>query len=170
MLVIFSGLPGTGKSTLAAALSRRHNAVYLRVDTIEQALRDAGVCADGPAGYCVAYRVASENLRLGLSVVADSVNPLAVTRQAWRGVALRNNVRFVEIEVICSDPDTHRSRVETRGADVPGLSPPTWREVQERVYELWETNPVVIDTARHTPEDSVRQLIQTLEKAGSAPH
>ncbi len=36
MLIIFSGLPGSGKSTIARTLSERLNAVYLRVDTIEQ--------------------------------------------------------------------------------------------------------------------------------------
>lgn len=34
-------------------------------------------------GYCVAYALAEENVRLGRSVVADSVNPLNLTRDAW---------------------------------------------------------------------------------------
>ena len=41
MLIIFSGLPGSGKSTIARALARRLRAVYLRIDTIEQAIRAA---------------------------------------------------------------------------------------------------------------------------------
>lgn len=39
MLIIFSGLPGSGKSTIAQKLSQEMKAVYLRVDTIEQTLR-----------------------------------------------------------------------------------------------------------------------------------
>ena len=39
-LYIFAGLPGTGKSTLAQQLARRFKAVHLRIDTIEQGLRD----------------------------------------------------------------------------------------------------------------------------------
>jgi predicted kinase len=38
MLIIFGGLPGVGKTTLAKAVAREWEAVYLRVDTIEQAL------------------------------------------------------------------------------------------------------------------------------------
>lgn len=39
MLIVFGGLPGTGKSTIARALARALRATYLRVDVIEQAIR-----------------------------------------------------------------------------------------------------------------------------------
>ena len=82
MLYIFAGLPGTGKSTLAQRLARAQQAVHLRIDTIEQSLREVGCLINGPEGYVVAYRLAADNLRLGLPVVADSVNPLQVT--TWK--------------------------------------------------------------------------------------
>ncbi|WP_419831505.1 AAA family ATPase [Endozoicomonas atrinae] len=37
---IFSGLPASGKSTLAQLLSKHLTAMYIRIDTIEQGLRD----------------------------------------------------------------------------------------------------------------------------------
>jgi predicted kinase len=82
MLIIFGGLPGVGKTTLAKAVAREWEAVYLRVDTIEQALRFSETLRGevGPAGYLVAYRLAEENLRIGGRVVADchwrSENPV----------------------------------------------------------------------------------------------
>ena len=59
-LVVFGGLPGTGKTTIAKDVARRTGAVYLRIDTIEQAVRSANVLAGdiGPAGYVVANGVA----------------------------------------------------------------------------------------------------------------
>ena len=74
-LVVFNGLPGVGKSPTARLLSVRLRAVYLRVDTIEQAIRSGGVGGVGPAGYEVANRLAVENLRLGRHVVADCAKP-----------------------------------------------------------------------------------------------
>ena len=41
MLIAFAGLPATGKSTLARALAETRGGLYLRIDTIEQALRDS---------------------------------------------------------------------------------------------------------------------------------
>jgi predicted kinase len=162
MLYIFSGLPGTGKSALSRHLARTRHAVYLRIDTVEQALR-AGECQiHGPEGYMVAYAVAADNLRLGLSVVADSVNPLALTRAAWRNVAVEAAAPCVEIEVICSDAAEHRRRVETRAADIAGFALPTWDDVVRREYEPWDTPRVVVDTAGRTVAESIAALARAL--------
>src|SRR6201996_3552073 len=154
MLIAFGGLPGTGKTTIAQALARKFAAVYLRIDTLEQALiasGDAG--ADiGPAGYLAAYAVASDNLRLGQTVVADSVNSLDLTRQAWRNVALNADVQIFEIELICSDVAAHRMRVEGRKPDIPDFELPTWKSVLERQYDPWESEHLVIDTANLSAE------------------
>jgi predicted kinase len=159
MLVIFGGLPGTGKSTLALQLAGELGAVYLRIDTIERALFDGGETRDvGEEGYRVAYAVAGDNLRLGHTVIADSVNPLVITRDAWRNVAACAGVDAVEIEVICSDRAEHRRRVETRTA----LIPVTWQEVEARDYDPWIGDHVRIDTADQDIEQSLAVLWQAL--------
>src|SRR6202043_703235 len=124
MLIVFGGLLGTGKTTLARAFAPQRRATYLRIDTIEQALRSSEMLAGdaGPAGYMVAYALAEANLRLGGIVVADSVNPLAITRDAWRKVAAVAASAIFEIEVVCADTAEHRRRVETRTIDVAGLT------------------------------------------------
>lgn len=132
MLYIFGGLPGTGKSTLASALARERNAVYLRVDTIEQAIKNATDQSIGPEGYEAAYALATENLRLGIEVVADSVNSLKITRRAWRQAAIAADSPFVEIETICSDIDDHKRRIRTRKTSIIGLTLPTWEQIQNR--------------------------------------
>jgi predicted kinase len=163
VLIVVGGLPGVGKSHLARELASQLRAVYLRIDTIEQALVDTGAPEPlGPMGYVVAYRLAADSLRAGLTVLADCVNPLSITRQAWRDVAEQAHVAIVEIEVICSDPIEHRRRVESRTSDIPGLKLPTWDEVQRRDYESWDREHVVIDTAKQPPDQCVRELLRLL--------
>jgi len=164
MLYIFSGLPGTGKSTLASALAKEYRAAYLRVDVVEQAMRDAGTWVDGPAGYIVCYAIATQNLRLGLDVIADTVNPIEITRQAWRNVAESLGVPFAEIEVVCSDEHEHRHRIETRAADIPGFALPTWEHVKSRRYDSWDRDRIVLDTAHQTEAESLKTLLERLEQ------
>jgi predicted kinase len=163
LLIALAGLPGSGKSTLAQALAERLRAVWVRIDTIEQAIRDAGIAQDGPAGYIVGYGIAATNLRLGHIVVADSVNPIAITRDAWRNVATEAGARCLEVEVICSDPAEHRRRVETRVVNVPGLVPPTWQEVVARQQDPWTRPRLVIDTAGRGIEACVVEVLARLE-------
>ena len=127
MLIVLGGLPGTGKSTLATRVAEHLKAVHLRIDTIEQAMRDAGQTVDGPEGYLVARGLARENLRLGLRVIVDAVNPIAYTRDLWQGLAAETATRLVEIELVCGDVEEHRRRVESRTVDIDGLTRPNGR-------------------------------------------
>jgi len=169
MLIVFGGLPATGKSTLARALAQERHAVYLRIDTIEQALRSAELMGEdvGPAGYVIACALAEANLRLGLTVVADAVNPLALTRNAWRGVASATASDLVEIEVVCSDPAEHRRRVETRAIDVAGLRPPSWQDIVDACargdYEPWDRPRIVVDTTHRMPAETLAELYARID-------
>lgn len=164
MFIIFAGLPGSGKSTIAHALAKELGAVYLRIDTIEQAIR----CAEnhdketGPAGYFVAYELARDNLKLGLNVIADSVNPLLLTREAYREVALSTGSKFLEVEVICSDVNTHRSRVENRVSDIEGLKLPDWEAVITRDYEQWDQEHLIIDSSILSVKQCIEIIINAL--------
>lgn len=164
MLISIGGLPATGKTTLARLLAARINAVHLRVDTIEQAIVRSGVARHpvGPVGYLVGYALAEEHLRQGLTVLAESVNPLTVTRDAWRDTAVRAGVRAVEIEIVCSDPDEHRRRVASRSVDIPDLPLPDWEQVVGREYEPWNRDHIVVDTAGQGPEDSLTSLLKAM--------
>ena len=163
VLIIFGGLPGAGKTTLARAIAVRSHAVYLRMDTIEQALRASGELTGevGPVGYMVAYRLAVENLSLGQSVVADSVNPLEITREAWLAAAAETGANAMEIEVTCSDLGEHRRRIETRSSDIQGLPEISWQAVLERHYAPWKPD-LVFDTAGKLPEQAADELVREL--------
>lgn len=166
LLVVLGGLPGTGKTTIARGIARDLTALHLRIDTIEEALRKAGVSDVVDHGYRVAYALAVDNLRLGHWVIADAVNPLGLTREAWRAVGEAADAVVVEIEIVCSDADTHQRRVAERTPDIAGQTLPTWQEVIERHYEPWEPEPDArIDTATGTTQDWVRQALTAIATA-----
>jgi len=152
VLYIFSGLPGTGKTSLGRLLAEKTGAVYLRIDTIEQGLRDlCGFRVEGE-GYRLSYRIARDNLMLGNDVIADSCNPIELTRREWEQTAEEAGGLYKNIEIICSDKKEHRARIEKRRTDIKGLELPDWEAVQAREYHGWTKEIIRIDTAgKHIP-------------------
>lgn len=112
-----------------------------------------------------AYRVAEDNLRLGLTVVADAVNALRITREAWAEVARDAGVPLAEVEVVCSYLAEHRRRLEGGASDIASLRVPTWKSVVEGIYEPWTTPHVVLDTAHRTVRESETELMNRLAAA-----
>ncbi|WP_370962484.1 adenylyl-sulfate kinase [Amycolatopsis sp. cg9] len=161
-LILLGGLPGTGKSTVAVPVARALGAAYLRIDRIEQALVDSGELPENPmaAGYLVGYALARDQLDVGVSVVAECVNPLKLTRDAWKSVGDRHGRWTLEAELVCSLPAEHRARVEHRTVDVEGLRLPTWQQVLDREYEAWDRDHLVIDTAVTSVAESVDLVLR----------
>ena len=157
MLIILSGRSGAGKTTVAREAARAMGALHVRIDSIEQALRQAGTDVSDH-GYRVGYALAEDNLRLGRTVIADSVNPWPLTREAWRAVATRAGVRSIDVEIVCSDSVEHRRRVETRLPDIAVHVLPTWEDVRNRDYRPWDTDRLIIDTSTMGMAEAVQAI------------
>ncbi|HGU7323722.1 TPA: AAA family ATPase [Legionella pneumophila] len=168
MLIIFGGLPGTGKTTIAKQLAKKLKAAYLRVDTVEQTLISTSKVYNpeyqfiGPEGYEILYAIAQENLFTGINVIVDTVNPEKVTRETWQKVAKSADSPFIEIELICSDKEQHKSRVTSRVPDIQGHKLPTWQEIVDREYEPWESRTLLIDTSKYSVEESLQMILDHL--------
>ena len=166
MLIVFGGLPGVGKTTLSRAVAKELQAVYLRIDTIEQALKNSvlNVGSTEDAGYVAACGLAEDNLRNDLNVVADSVNPIEITRSMWHEIARKSSSKIFEIEIICSDKAEHQRRVETRQADLLNHKLPTWDDVINREYEPWNAVNMVVDTASKSLDDCINEIVVEIRK------
>jgi predicted kinase len=115
----------------------------------------SGIDVVGAAGYVIANTLARANLQLGHIVVVDCVNPVTASRNGWRNIACGATAGLVEIEIVCSDLDEHRRRVEARSVDIPGLVLPTWADVRTRTFEPWTGDHLVLDTATMTVTEAV---------------
>ena len=98
-------------------------------------------------------------------MIADSCNPIELTRREWERVALDAGVpSTLNVEVVCSDVRQHRSRVESRLSDVPGLKLPSWSDVTSREDHQWTTDRLVIDTAGQSSQESQAELLRRVRE------
>src|SRR5690348_10299240 len=98
MLIVVSGLPGTGKSAVAASVASALDAVHLSIDPLEDALIGAGFARSwetGVAAYEVARVAGEQNLALGRTVVVDAVNDSEAARDTWRTASARTGAPLV---------------------------------------------------------------------------
>jgi predicted kinase len=171
VLAVFAGLPGVGKSTLAARVATELPATVLAVDTVDFTLQRYEVTEPRPgyAAYGVVAALAEVQLRIGHHVIIDAVNPVKTARHLWVELADRLTVPLRVVEVVCGDEAEHRRRVETRFAvrDHDGI--PDWVRVLERQreYEPYLGPRLVVDT--FLAEDPVAPVVAYLSEPPPAP-
>jgi predicted kinase len=167
VLVVFVGLPGSGKTTLARRVAARLGAAHLRIDAIEAAVVRSGLAEPplGPVGYTVAHEVASSCLLVGTPVVVDAVSAVPEARMGWRTLAATSGVPLRVVEVAMTDSAEHRRRVEARRSDLAGLVVPTWAQVLSLEYEPWDVErdgPRLLVTNNGALDEPLGQVIAYL--------
>jgi predicted kinase len=166
-VVVMAGLPGTGKSTIAEVVGNRLGVPIVSVDPIESAILGAGIDRDQPTGlaaYLVAETIAEAVLAGGAGVIIDAVNAVGPAREQWVKLASRQEVPVRFIEVVCSDPELHRRRLEARNRELEHLDEPSWHAVEQSIDE-WETWSGPSATVPRITLDSVEPLGVNVEQA-----
>jgi predicted kinase len=162
-LIVLSGLPGSGKTVLAEGLSRALSIPIFAIDTIEVAIRRAGLdkAETSVAAYEVALALADEHLRLRHSVIVDAVNPVEAPRAVWRNLAAKHRVGLKIIECVCADEAMLRQRIEAQARSVAGTPEITWARLMQRraEYEAWTDPRLVLDTSRTSPAQLLAQAL-----------
>ncbi len=156
-LIVFAGLPGTGKTSLARTVARELHAMYLDKDTIkdiaialgrEMKLERVAELA-GPLSYELLVSIARDNLSLGLSVVLDSPAGYRKFRENVEQLARSAKVDLKLIECICTNEGLLRDRIERRSEESPEHRTHDWATYQrERAqFERLVGPRLIVDTA-----------------------
>ncbi|MDQ2715304.1 MAG: ATP-binding protein [Chloroflexota bacterium] len=161
-LIIISGLPGSGKSTVAESLAANLAVPIFSVDPIEASIIQSGLKRSfetGLAAYLVAETLAGEQLKCGLSVIIDAVSPVQEARDMWHNLVRKQNATLIIIECVL-DRELHKERIESRIRNMHGIPEVTWEDVENRrkQYVPWKEERLELDTA-NTHEQSVKKAL-----------
>lgn len=145
-LLLLTGPPGTGKSSLADLAA---DALYAPVlgwdwamaaltefDGVQDALREMSHLDHRRVGWSVLWNLATAQLRRGSSVVLDGV-AREVEVSGTRRVGRSSGASVVVVLTSCSDVTIHRERLVGRAREIPGWHELDWDHVS-RLLDRWE--------------------------------
>ena len=138
-LVIFSGLPGVGKSTLANRLARELHWPLLKIDDVIGQVPENPAIEFWDSKVDVLLDLVNTQLELGLDVIVDSVF-MNMDRQHAQKLARTYNVRFLPIYVFLSDDQVWEERVTARFNELNDQDVATWERIQHQRehFAQWE--------------------------------
>ena len=144
MLILFSGVPCSGKSTLAMQTAEHLRVPYFSRDSLQSFLSDQNL-VDGNTidAYQLLFTLAEEQAKLNISMVLDAVFGRQFLRDEVLQISERQNIVLKPIYCHMSDNILWKERWERRQSSqtLPDWMTPNWDDILniKNNFQAWET-------------------------------
>ncbi|MEL6309923.1 MAG: AAA family ATPase [Chloroflexota bacterium] len=164
MIILFSGVPATGKTALARAVAQHYQLPILTRDALNQFLYMRELISENTIdSYLLMLELATQFADVGTGVVLEGVFPRAEFRQTARTIATQHNMPFYAIQCIMSDHDLWKKRWQARrdaGSQSHWMTF-TWDDVLQikSRFEAWDTANVVTVDAINSIDSNLARIL-----------
>lgn len=165
-LVLFSGLPGTGKSTLADKLARELRWPLLRIDDVLGEVPENPTVAFWDSKVAVLLGLTETQIELGVSVIVDSVF-MNMDRNHAQELARKRRAQFRPVYVFVSDETVWKERVTTRAKESNHKDVATWEQIQHQRghFRAWETGTALFVDSIRPVDENYRSILEFVTSA-----
>jgi predicted kinase len=159
-LIIFSGLPGTGKSTLANRLARELRLPLLCIDDVIGEVPPGAGIPFWDSKVAILLRLVEVQLDLGLSPIVDSVF-MNMDRNHAEELARKYRARFYPIYVFVSNDEVWKQRVNARYDEMNNKDVANWERIQHQRerFRVWEPNTALFVDSLHSVDENYEAVL-----------
>ncbi|MCK5577112.1 MAG: ATP-binding protein [Dehalococcoidales bacterium] len=159
VLVVVSGLPGTGKSYFCRRLAERLPSVILESDALRKVLFSSPSYSQAESArlFRAIRLLVGRLLAGGISVIVDATNLTERYRGYFYSVADRRGVKLI-LARIEAPPEVVRKRMEARQANAEERSDASWE-----VYQKMKDSVEIIGR-RHYVADTSRDIAPVIDR------
>lgn len=160
-LILFSGLPGTGKSTLATRLARELQLPLLCIDDVIGDVPENAGIPFWDSRVRILLDVVETQLKVGLSVIVESVF-MNTDRHHAQELARKYNARLLPIYLFVSDENTWKDRVTVRYNEMNDNDVATWDRIQHQRqrFRAWEPNTALFIDSMNPVEQNYKTVLK----------
>jgi len=159
-MVIFSGLPGTGKSTFATRLARELRYPLLCIDDVIGEVPENAGFPFWDSRISILLDLVETQLKVGLNVIVDSVF-MNTDRHHAQELANKYQVRFLPIHTFVSDEDIWKERLTNRFAELNIPDAATWESIQHQRlhFRAWEPDTALFIDSAQAREQNFQKIM-----------
>lgn len=160
-LILFSGLPGTGKTTLAGRLARALQLPLLCIDDVIGEVPENPGIAFWDSKVAILLDLIETQLELDLSLIADSVF-MNTDRYHARELARKYQARFLPVYVFMSDDRLWEQRVTARYNELNNNTVASWEQIQHQRerFRKWEPGTALFIDSVYPIEKNYADVLQ----------
>jgi len=163
MLIIVSGLPGSGKSFFASRLSKKINGIYISSDLTRKMMDTRGQYAfeDKINVYEEMARLAGDPLRQGETVVIDGTFYRKEMRNIFFTLATLLHQKVAYFEIV-ADEDTIRERLSHPRLDSEADFS-VYKQIKPQ-YEAFDEDHLILESTKNDVDGMLTKAMDYIQK------